>query len=553
MQPRATTTTVYRGIADAAGGARGKKRAAVDALNENVDGNAGGAEAVSLLKVPRRPLSLRYKTYWMRNSVKQVFREAGFARCKEKDDGSWDVLWGKHLPPDAYRDLPLHKRLNSFPGTGCIGAKDRLATLLRKFQRRLRDRSFDFLPETHVLRGRPGDLDRFYADVQRANGSDKRHGCKGKRKGSSSSTKAAARDLWICKPQGGSCGRGIEVMRTKDVKKLPMKRKLKSGLVKPRVWNVQRYIHNPYLIDNRKFDVRCYVLVTSFNPLRVYMFNDGMVRLCTSEYSLDVNKLQDSYRHLTNYSINKTSDAFVENTEADDNDTGHKQSLSSFFKRLRREGKDVDRLAEKMRAVVCKTMIACESECYPKAVGMRGRDVCCFEVFGVDLMFDARLNVWLIEVNIYPSMMSASPFDKRLKCTMLSDTLHIVGVPPGLQGMPKKERPRDVLRETVEELERAKGTNFITIYPTRDAIQKHERCFESSKGANDVVKGWLFGRPAEPGRRFVGMDESEGEEDESEGEEDESEAGGGGVEEGESEGGEGGAEGGDGAGLVPLV
>ena len=92
MRPRATTTTVYRGIADAAGGARGKKRAAVDALNENVDGNAGGAEAVSLLKVPRRPLSLRYKTYWMRNSVKQVFREAGFARCKEKDDGSWDVL-----------------------------------------------------------------------------------------------------------------------------------------------------------------------------------------------------------------------------------------------------------------------------------------------------------------------------------------------------------------------------------------------------------------------------------------------------------------------------
>ena len=46
----------------------------------------------------------------------------------------------------------------------------------------------------------------------------------------------------------------------------------------------QRYIHNPLLIDNKKFDLRVYVLVTSVNPLTIYMYNNGLVRLSTVDY-----------------------------------------------------------------------------------------------------------------------------------------------------------------------------------------------------------------------------------------------------------------------------
>ena len=78
--------------------------------------------------------------------------------------------------------------------------------------------------------------------------------------------------------------------------------------------------------------------------------------------------------------------------------------------RLKSEGKDTGKLMREIHDVAAKTLIAAESECYPKCVGMRGRDECCFELFGFDLMFDADLKVYLIG-NIYPSMMSASPFD----------------------------------------------------------------------------------------------------------------------------------------------
>ena len=52
-----------------------------------------------------------------------------------------------------------------------------------------------------------------------------------------------------------------------------------------------RYIANPHLINGLKYDLRVYILVTSYNPLKVYMYNDGLVRFATEPYSNDPQKL----------------------------------------------------------------------------------------------------------------------------------------------------------------------------------------------------------------------------------------------------------------------
>jgi len=63
-----------------------------------------------------------------------------------------------------------------------------------------------------------------------------------------------------------------------------------------------------FLIEELKFDLRIYVLVTCCDPLRVFLYKDGLVRFATVPYKIPSSDNFDNlYMHLTNYSINKYS------------------------------------------------------------------------------------------------------------------------------------------------------------------------------------------------------------------------------------------------------
>ena len=44
---------------------------------------------------------------------------------------------------------------------------------------------------------------------------------------------------------------------------------------------VHRYLARPYLINDSKFDMRVYVYVSSYDPLRLYVFEDGLARFAS--------------------------------------------------------------------------------------------------------------------------------------------------------------------------------------------------------------------------------------------------------------------------------
>ena len=91
-------------------------------------------------------------------------------------------------------------------------------------------------------------------------------------------------DVFIIKPCNGSMGKGIflasrweEVEAALRKEKARQKEKVATDESKESTtrYVAQRYLSDPFLIDGFKFDLRIYVLVTSCDPLRVYIYNDG--------------------------------------------------------------------------------------------------------------------------------------------------------------------------------------------------------------------------------------------------------------------------------------
>ena len=95
--------------------------------------------------------------------------------------------------------------------------------------------------------------------------------------------------------------------------------------------------------------MRIYVLVYGIDPLRAFVFREGLARFATEEYvGPQKSNLDNLYMHLTNYAINKKSEAFEANEDSADDDVGHKRSVSSVFKFIEENEKDKGVTAESL-------------------------------------------------------------------------------------------------------------------------------------------------------------------------------------------------------------
>ena len=123
---------------------------------------------------------------------------------------------------------------------------------------------------------------------------------------------------------------------------------------------VSRYIQNPLLINGHKFDLRIYVCVTSIEPLRIYVFKEGLARFATQEYTQG-NAKGNKFIHLTNYSINKKSQNYVQNEDLNNDDFGFKWSLSAFCKHLEQINIDMNLFWSRIFDVIIKSILAGEN------------------------------------------------------------------------------------------------------------------------------------------------------------------------------------------------
>mmetsp|Transcript_3502 Transcript_3502/g.5971 ORF Transcript_3502/g.5971 Transcript_3502/m.5971 type:complete len:669 (+) Transcript_3502:853-2859(+) len=105
-------------------------------------------------------------------------------------------------------------------------------------------------------------------------------------------------NLWLLKPGSSSRGRGIKVYKSYE----KVCNRIRALYGNTRLWVVQKCIENPLIVQDRKFDIRQWVLVTDWNPLTVWVYRDSYVRFCVQRYDA---KSESRKNHLTNNSVQK--------------------------------------------------------------------------------------------------------------------------------------------------------------------------------------------------------------------------------------------------------
>ena len=111
---------------------------------------------------------------------------------------------------------------------------------------------------------------------------------------------AGLNNVWIVKPAGKSRGRGIALFNSAAAVKEYVRNSNDA------LWVSQKYIERPLRIHGRKFDIRQWVLVTSWSPLYAWFYDDCYLRFAAGRFStVDLS----AHAHLSNNSITKGASA----------------------------------------------------------------------------------------------------------------------------------------------------------------------------------------------------------------------------------------------------
>ena len=213
------------------------------------------------------------------------------------------------------------------------------------------------------------------------------------------------KNIWIVKPGGKSRGRGIHCID--QLNDILSDVKLYDQTV------IQKYIENPLIIHNRKFDIRQWVLVTDLSPLTIWMFDTPYVRFSAEDFH--ISDFKNIFSQLTNNSVAKHSEKF--NETCIKGDMWEIEDFSKFL--IENYGKDYwPEMKEKIKKIIIYSLQSAKHKIFQRKN--------THEMFGYDIMVDDKLNVYLIEINASPDWTYSTKVTEKLVKIASEDIIKVV-------------------------------------------------------------------------------------------------------------------------------
>lgn len=370
-------------------------------------------------------------------SVKEAIEELGI---QVRDYDSCAVLvWTDSIKDaDYFSNLNIWQIVNRIPSANVLCRKASLTRCLQKISEYFPE-LYSFYPKSYIL---PFKNSAFIRAIKRGTHS------------------------WIIKPDSGSLGQGITIL--KPGTEYPPDNQLSVA---------QEYIES-FTLDNTKFDLRVYALVTSVEPLQIYIYRDGLAGFCS-----DKTNANSVFSQITNVTLNKYNpelDKFADISRL----------LSDTFKRMEQEcNVDINKLWSEIDNVIILTIISAHNymktgitrACPPTILSR------CFQVFGFDILLDQNLHPHVIEVNYRPNLEYHRGPERRMKVSMVRDAISIAAPIEALQlayslrfhnwlsesWQSFLSNNPDIIRNIEESRQRAvKLSNYEQVYPTIGEKQK---------------------------------------------------------------------------------
>ena len=174
---------------------------------------------------------------------------------------------------------------------------------------------------------------------------------------------------------------------------------------------VQKYLDNPLLYKNRKFDIRCFVLLDSnFN---LFFCREGHLKGSSELYNLNnTNK----YIHITNHSLQKNSNNF------ELYELGNEMSYKDFKNYLISEKiplEKFDYMINQMKSLIKISFKSVSNKL------LKESNILCFEIFGYDFILDNDFKLWILEINNNPGLSISSPVIEKLVPRMMDDAFRL--------------------------------------------------------------------------------------------------------------------------------
>eukprot|EP00128_Syssomonas_multiformis_P017384 Colp12_sorted_trinity150504_noHs@34055 len=327
--------------------------------------------------------------------IEYTFAKMGYNKTEDTSDPDWDFWWGHPENFDTfYENLKPYQTVSNWPNMWAeIEKKDEVCRKAAAHP----EIAANGIPECFVYPENKEVIKKNFDGVNE----------------------------WIVKPVSGpGGGHGIQKIQKYD--ELPQD----DG---ESVFVVQRYISDPFLIDGRKFDLRTYAVVTSWEPLRLYFHQYGSAKIASVKFQKG--NFDNKCMHITNYDTQKDCPGFSEKHDYNPfkGKRGNLWSMAQFREYVAEQGYDDVAMWKGLEDSVVRMFMLAEANMRAHVKAHVPHRNNAFQLYGVDVMFDSSLKPWILEVNQMPSMIIADAmgwWGFLGKTTLLRNVFELVGIDP---------------------------------------------------------------------------------------------------------------------------